>query len=232
MKKLSYTSTFNNTKINQASTAGELEIPRDTPEEEVINSLTHGIAALASAVGLAILLNKIDIHDPQYIISAILYGGSMVILFTCSTLLHLHSDDAYTKTFVILDHSAIYWLIAGTYTPMCLIKIPNEGGTILFITIWIVAIFGTIFKMIVADKYQWVSVTLYLATGWIGIFLFPEMLGAMNEGMRWVIMGGLAYTLGVPFYLWRKLPYNHALWHIFVMIGAGLIYYGYYTYVF
>lgn len=232
MKKLSYTSAFENSKIDQPSTAGELEIPRDTPEEELINSLTHGIAALASVICLAALLNKIDINDPKYIISAVLYGGSMIILFTCSTLLHLHTDDAYTKTFVILDHSAIYWLIAGTYTPMCLIKIPNQGGTELFIGIWIIAIFGTIFKMMVADRFQWVSVTLYIATGWIGVFLFPEMLQAIGDGMNWVIAGGLAYTLGVPFYLWRKLRYNHAVWHIFVMAGAGFIFYGYYLYIF
>ncbi|MBD0400503.1 hemolysin III family protein [Flammeovirga sp. EKP202] len=232
MKKLSYTSTLENDELNQASTADELEIPRDTPEEEVVNSITHGIAALLSAVGLAILLNQIDANDPKYIISAILFGGSMIILFTCSTLLHLHSDDNYTKTLVILDHSAIYWLIAGTYTPMCLIEIPHQGGTELFIVIWVIAILGTIFKMIVADRYQWVSITLYLLTGWVGVFVFPEMLEALGEGMQWIIAGGLAYTLGVPFYLWRKLRYNHAVWHIFVMVGAGLIYYGYYLYIF
>ncbi|NME66675.1 PAQR family membrane homeostasis protein TrhA [Flammeovirga aprica] len=231
MKKLSYTSTLDD-ELNQASTADELEIPRDTPEEEVVNSITHGIAALGSAIGLAILLNSIDTSDPKYIISAILFGGSMVILFTCSTLLHLHSDDNYTKTLVILDHSAIYWLIAGTYTPMCLIEIPNSGGTELFIVIWTIAILGTIFKMIVADRYQWISITLYLLTGWVGVFVFPEMLEALGDGMQWIIAGGLAYTLGVPFYLWRKLRYNHAVWHIFVMIGAGLIYYGYYLYIF
>ncbi|MBB6459762.1 PAQR family membrane homeostasis protein TrhA [Flammeovirga kamogawensis] len=232
MKKLSYTSTISDTKINGPSTADELEIPRDTPEEEVINSFTHGVAAVASVFALWLILNKIDIADPKYIISAMLYGGSMIILFTCSTLLHIHTDDAYTKTFVILDHSAIYWLIAGTYTPMALLKIANQGGTELFIAIWIVAILGTIFKLIVADKYQWISVALYVGTGWVGILLLPEMMSAVGDGIYWIIAGGLFYTLGVPFYLWRSLRYNHAIWHLFVMAGAGCIFYGFYYYVF
>ncbi|ANQ47721.1 hypothetical protein MY04_0339 [Flammeovirga sp. MY04] len=234
MKKipLSPTSTIHQSQLEHPSTANELEIPRDTPEEERINSLTHGVAALLAFVGLWALLSRIDIHDPKMMISAMLYGGSMIILFTCSTLLHLHTDDAFTKTFVILDHSAIYWLIAGTYTPMALIKIPHLGGHWLFIMVWIIAFLGTVFKVIFADRFQWLSVTLYICTGWVGIFLLPEMFTEVGDGMNYVIAGGLCYTFGVPFYLWRKLRYNHAIWHLFVVAGAACVYYGFYHYVF
>ena len=190
--------------------------------EEIANSVTHGIGAMLSVAGLTLLVTYAAIQgDAWRIVSFSIYGGSMILLFLMSTLYHSFQNKKVKQVFKLLDHCAIYLLIAGTYTPFLLVTLRGTTGWILFAIIWLLAFTGIIFKLAFRHRFKKLSLLTYVAMGWLALFVGQELTQRLSaEGMAWLIAGGLAYTLGVIFYVWKKLPYNHAIWHLFVLAGS------------
>ena len=190
--------------------------------EEIANSVTHGLGALLSVAGLTLLVTfAAQQHDVWRIVSFSIYGASMIMLFTASTLYHSFQNPAVKQIFKTIDHCSIFLLIAGTYTPFLLISMRGMIGWIMFGIIWGLAILGITLKIVFGPRFKKLSVATYLAMGWMVVFASKELTANLSpEGLYWLIAGGLCYTLGVVFYLWKKLPFNHAIWHVFVMGGS------------
>ena len=190
--------------------------------EEIANSVTHGIGAMLSVAGLTLLVTYAAIQgDVWRVVSFSIYGGSMILLFLMSTLYHSFQNEKVKQVFKLLDHCAIYLLIAGTYTPFLLVTLRGTTGWILFAIIWLLAFTGIIFKLAFRHRFKKLSLVTYVAMGWLALFVGQELARSLSAGgMAWLISGGLAYTLGVIFYVWKKLPYNHAIWHLFVLAGS------------
>ena len=190
--------------------------------EEIANSVTHGIGAMLSVAGLTLLVTYAAIQgDVWRVVSFSIYGGSMILLFLMSTLYHSFQNEKVKQVFKLLDHCAIYLLIAGTYTPFLLVTLRGTTGWILFAIIWLLAFTGIIFKLTFRHRFKKLSLLTYVAMGWLALFVGQELARSLSAGgMAWLISGGLAYTLGVLFYVWKKLPYNHAIWHLFVLAGS------------
>ena len=190
--------------------------------EEIANSVTHGIGAMLSVAGLTLLVTYAAIQgDAWRVVSFSIYGGSMILLFLMSTLYHSFQNEKVKQVFKLLDHCAIYLLIAGTYTPFLLVTLRGTTGWILFAIIWLLAFTGIIFKLAFRHRFKKLSLLTYVAMGWLALFVGQELTQSLSAGgMAWLVAGGLAYTLGVIFYVWKKLPYNHAIWHLFVLAGS------------
>ncbi len=157
------------------------------------------------------------------VVACAVFGSSLVLLYTASTLYHSISVAAAKPTLRALDHIAIYVLIAGTYTPFTLIALPGPWGWSLFAAVWTLAVAGSARELGLLRRYHKLAVLLYIGMGWIGMIAFGPLSAHLQVGGMWLLLGGgAAYTLGVPFYLWRKLPYHHALWHVFVLAGSTL----------
>jgi len=151
------------------------------------------------------------------------FGASLVLLYTASTLYHSIPAAGAKPTLRALDHIAIYVLIAGTYTPFTLIALPATCGWSLFAAVWALALAGSALELGLLKRYHKLAVLLYVGMGWIGMVAFKPLSEHLQAGgTALLVAGGLAYTLGVPFYLWRRLPYHHALWHVFVLAGSVL----------
>jgi len=191
-----------------------------SPFEEKLNALTHGIGAFLSLIGLTLLI-AFDTHKtPNSLFSVIVYGSSVLLLFTASTLYHSAKDDKRKHYFRILDHISIYFLIAGTYTPVLVIILFDSLGWILLYIVWGIAAFGIVLKLFFTGKYEVFSTLLYLAMGWLIVFDFSELSYKINEGKLFLITGGVSYTIGIVFYAIKSIPYNHVIWHLFVLMGA------------
>ena len=190
--------------------------------EEIANGVTHGIGALLSVAGLTVLVVLASIYgDVWRIVSFSLYGGSLVLLYLASTLYHTFQAPEAKRIFRIMDHSAIYLLIAGTYTPITLVTMRGPLGWTVFGGVWALAIIGIIFKTFFIGRYEKVATAAYVLMGWLCIIAIKEMFIAIPlNGMIWLLAGGGFYTFGVIFYVWHKLPYNHAIWHLFVLAGS------------
>ncbi|MDA0195626.1 MAG: hemolysin III family protein [Bacteroidetes bacterium] len=201
--------------------------------EEIANSITHGIGAALSIGGLTILvILGAKYGDVWHIVSFSIYGGALVLLYLASTLYHSFQKPKVKRVFKFLDHAAIYVLIAGTYTPFMLVNLRGPLGWSLFSTIWGLAILGIIFKIFFLDKLEKLSLSIYLLMGWVCLFAAREMwIEIPIEGLLWLLSGGLIYTLGVLFFRWEKLPYNHAIWHLFVLGGSICHYFSILFYV-
>ncbi|HEY5689476.1 MAG TPA: hemolysin III family protein [Yeosuana sp.] len=188
--------------------------------EEKLNAQTHGLGALLGIVAL-ILLIIFDTHKTAYsLFSVIVYGISIIILFTASTLYHSVRDERKKHYFRIVDHVSIYLLIAGTYTPVLLISLNHSLGWTLFYVVWGIALFGIILKLFFTGKFEIFSTLLYLVMGWLIIFDFTNLAKVFGEGILFLFAGGLAYTVGIVFYAIHRIPYNHVIWHLFVLAGA------------
>ena len=190
--------------------------------EEIANSITHGLGALLSVAGLTLLVTfAAQQQDIWRIVSFSIYGTSMILLFTASTLYHSFQHPKVKQVFKTLDHCSIFLLIAGTYTPFLLVSMRGTIGWILFGIIWGLAAIGITLKVVLGPKYKKLSVATYLLMGWMVVFASKELMANLSiEGLYWLIAGGLSYTVGVVFYLWKKLPFNHAIWHVFVLGGS------------
>jgi len=199
-------------------------IPRYSFGDELASSVIHGIGIALSVAGLAMLVAFAALHgNALTVVACAVFGTSLVLLYTASTLYHSVSLAAAKPALRTLDHIAIYVLIAGTYTPFTLIALPGVWGWSLFTAVWTLALAGSALELGLLRRYRKLSVLLYVGMGWIGMIAFePLSHHLQNGGIALLIGGGLAYTLGVPFYLWRKLPYHHALWHVFVLTGSVL----------
>jgi hemolysin III len=201
---------------------------------EVINSITHGIGALASIFGLIYLVIMAGIYGTTWhVVSFSIFGSSMILLYTCSMLYHSFTKPNIKAILQKLDHSAIYILIAGTYTPFALVTLRGPWGWSIFGIIWGLAIAGIIFQLLFyKEKLRFVSSIIYLAMGWIVIIAIKPLLNSLpTGGLLWLLGGGLFYSVGVVFYLWRKLPFNHGIWHLFVLGGTVCHFFSIYQYV-
>ena len=192
-----------------------------TATEEKLNAITHGIGALFGIVAL-ILLIKHTLHEPfvnQF--SVVVYGVSLIILFTASTLYHAVKNETKKHYFRIVDHISIYLLIAGTYTPVTLIALSNTKGWTLFWVVWSIAAIGLVIKLFFTGRFEIFSTLLYLVMGWLIIFDFSSLSAMIgSDGILLLFAGGLAYTIGIVFYAILSIPYHHVIWHLFVLAGA------------
>lgn len=190
--------------------------------EEVFNAITHGVGAILSLIGLIILLNTSGRNsNPLEDIGFGVFGIALIFSYLVSTLYHSLSFTKAQKIFKILDHSSIYVLIAGTYTPFTLIAMKSQLGLNLFFLIWILAILGIILKAFYVHRFMKLSIALYLSMGWSIVFGIKPLMAALPvEGIFLLALGGLFYTFGVVFYSLKKLPFHHTVWHIFVLCGS------------
>jgi hemolysin III len=204
-----------------------------TRREEIANSITHGIGALLSVAGLAVLVGFSTTRgDAWHIVSCSIYGATLILLYLASTLYHSISQPNLKELLRTFDHSAIYLLIAGTYTPFMLVSLRGPWGWSLFGTIWGIALLGIILKTTSFGRLPGISLGFYLTMGWIVIIAIKPLLAALDKGGLWLlVLGGLAYTGGVIFYAWEKLPYSHAIWHLFVMAGSAFHFFAILFYV-
>jgi hemolysin III len=212
----------------------EKSIKRDqTEKEELYNALTHGFGALLSLAGLILLLfGAINGGDPWRIVSLAIYGTSLVLLYTASTLYHFEKNEKRKKYLKIFDHSSIYLLIAGSYTPFMLVTINGKWGWIIFSIVWSIAIIGIVFKLKYVGQFKRLSLALYLAMGWVIIIVIKYVIEALPmPALVLLILGGLSYSGGTWFYSKSHKPYYHAIWHLFVIGGSVLQFLAIYLYV-
>lgn len=191
--------------------------------EEIANAVTHGIGAALSVVGLVLLiLFSKNYGDLWYIVSFTVYGISLVILYTESTLYHSITNKRMKYIFRIFDHCSIFLLIAGTYTPFTLTVLRGKIGWAIFISVWTLAIAGIIMKFFYVGKFKVLSTLIYIVMGWSIIFAIKPLMAALPQvGLVLLFTGGILYTLGAVLYLIDKVPYNHAVWHLFVLAGSA-----------
>ena len=201
-----------------------------TLREERLNSLTHGLGALLSAVGtLVLVLAAAREGDVWKIVSFSIFGASLVLLYSASTFYHASRSPRLREVWKMLDHCAIFLLIAGTYTPFLLVNLRGPTGWTLFGIIWGLALAGIVLKLVFGHRYKILRVIVYLAMGWLIVFAAAELTTQVSElGVRLTVIGGVVYTLGVVFYLADRLPYNHAIWHLFVVGGSLCHFYAIY----
>lgn len=202
------------------------------PKEELINAYSHGIGAVLALIASVFLIIKgYGLPFGQWM-SLWVYGFSLVLLLSSSMLYHFSQDGMKRYCYKKLDHTAIYYLIAGTYTPFLSIAIPTEKAHYLLIALWIIALIGTVFKLILIHRFQKVSLAAYIIMGWLAVLVMDDMQRYLSkEAIQLLIAGGLAYTVGTLFYALKKVRYTHAIWHVFVLIGAGLHFLAIYCYV-
>lgn len=196
--------------------------PVYTKAEELLHALTHGIGALFSIAGLVILVVLSALYGTAWhVVSCSIYGATLIILYTASTLYHSVTSPRWKKRMRIFDHASIFLLIAGTYTPFMLVNLRGPWGWSIFGVIWGLAIVGLVFKLFFTGRFGIVSTVVYVLMGWIALIAIKPMMDLIpSGGLALIFAGGLAYTGGVIFYAMKKLPYHHAIWHIFVMAGS------------
>lgn len=195
----------------------------ETRPEEMASSITHGIGALMSIAALVIMV-VISGSDPWKVTSGAIFGTSLILLYSSSTLYHLMSSPKTKSFFQILDHAAIYLLIAGTYTPITLVTLRGPAGWTLFGIVWFMATAGILIKALMKNNREhWLSTALYLLMGWLAAFVLGPLIRELpTAGIVMLVAGGLCYSFGVIFFVWSRLRFNHALWHLFVLAGSTL----------
>ena len=194
--------------------------------EEFANTITHGFGLVLSVIGFFILVVMSGIRgDTVSIIGCVIYGMSLVILYAASTMYHSTAAPKLKERLQIADHCGIYLLIAGSYTPFGLIILKGTFGQSLLIVIWVFAGFGILARLIFRDRFPAVSVISYLVMGWIGVFGLRPLFDAVGAtAIALLVAGGVAYSLGVIFFAWHRIPHNHAIFHVFILAGSILHY--------
>ena len=190
--------------------------------EELANSITHGIGLLFSIAGLGVLAAFASVFGTVWhIVSCSIYSGTMILLYTTSTLYHALPGKRVKAVFKLLDHSSIFLLIAGTYTPLTLVCLRGPWGWSLFGSIWGLAVIGILLECFLPKKLRALIIALYVLMGWAILIAVKPMLSTVPPGGLWLLLiGGLCYTFGIPFYVWKSMPFNHAIWHLFVLGGT------------
>ncbi|MCG7390111.1 hemolysin III family protein [Pantoea sp. ACRSB] len=202
--------------------------------EEIANSISHGFGCLFGIVGLVLLLvQAVEMGaSATAITSYSLYGGSMILLFLASTLYHAIPHHGAKRWLKKLDHCAIYLLIAGTYTPFLLVGLKSPLAHGMMVVIWGLALAGIIFKLTIAHRFKALSLVTYLCMGWLSLVVIYQLTLKLSPGGVWLLAaGGIIYSLGVIFYVARRIPYNHAIWHAFVLGGSACHFCAIYFYV-
>jgi len=199
-----------------------------TAIEEMIHAATHGVGVLLSIVGLSWMLYvSIGASDAWRIAASAIYGGTLIALFLASTVYHSMYASRHREIFRLLDHCAIYLLIAGTYTPFLLVAMRSATGWWLFGTIWALATAGIVTKLWLRHRFPKIALASYLAMGWLIVVAAPQMAAAIGpNGMAWLVAGGVSYSAGAVFYVLERMPFNHAVWHVFVLIGGICHFFG------
>ncbi len=208
-------------------------IPRYSLREDFANSITHGAGIILSIIGMCVLIAFASIYgNAWHVVSCTIYGSTLVFLYTASTLYHSIQLDKAKSVFRVLDHATIFLLIAGTYTPFTLVNLRGPWGWSLFGVIWGLAVIGILFQTTMLRKGAMVSVAFYVAMGWVVLVAIKPMLSFVDTGgLVLLLLGGVAYTIGVVFYAWRQIPYNHAIWHVFVLAGSAFHFFAILLYV-
>ena len=200
--------------------------------EEIANSITHGLGLLLSIAGLSVLVTMAAIRGTAWhIVACSVYGATLVLLYLSSTLYHAIQAPRAKRVFRILDHSAIYLLIAGTYTPFVLITLRGPLGWTLFGLQWGMAVCGILFKSLTRGSYEIASTAIYALMGWMGVLAMRTMYASLHfEGVLWIVTGGLLYTLGIIFFAINR-RYCHTVWHLFVLAGSICHFYAVLRYI-
>ncbi len=193
-----------------------------TQIEEAANSISHALGIIAGVVALIFSIIKgQDTLTSIEMAGVVVYCASIILLFSCSTAYHSVSNPKWKHKLKIADHCAIYFLIAGTYTPLMLLALKGEQANIILIGIWSLALGGVLFETLFINRFKKLSVILYLAMGWLCVTVMGDMIVNMTPlGFQLLVAGGLFYSFGVIFYVGKRIPYNHAIWHLFVLAGA------------
>ncbi len=201
--------------------------------EEVANSITHGIGILLAIVGLVVMIYFAAIYgDSWHLVSCSIFGATLIFAYTTSTLYHSIPMPGPKRILRTLDHAAIFLLIAGTYTPFTLISLHGSWRWSLFGIIWGLAFTGVACKVFMPIKLARFSTLLYIAMGWVVVVAARPLLASVETGgLLLLLAGGLAYTGGVVFYAWERMPYNHMVWHLFVMVGSALHFFAILLYI-
>jgi len=201
--------------------------------EEIANAITHGIGALLSIAGLAVLVSFAALYgDAWHVVSTSIFGATLVLLYAASTVYHSVWHHPTKRILQRLDHSAIFLLIAGTYTPFALVNMRGPWGWTLFGIIWSMALLGIALQLIPRRRNERLSLVLYLGMGWMAVAAIkPFLAGVETGGLILLLIGGLFYSLGVIFYVWQQLKYHHAIWHGFVLAGSAFHFFAVLFYV-
>ncbi len=209
------------------------EIKYYLPGEERINIISHAIGFVLSIIALVLLLMHAKRHgDIWHVISFNIFGASLVVLYAASTLYHSAKKPELRRKLRIIDHASIYVLIAGTYTPFTLVTLNGPTGWAIFVTSWGFALTGIILKLFFIGKYELISTLMYVFMGWIIVFAIKPLINNLSSnGLLWLILGGLAYTIGAILYSIKKIKFNHAIFHILVLIGSGCHFLSVFLYV-
>ena len=204
-----------------------------SPQEQLANRITHGVAALASVPALVVLITTaIRTGDPYRVVSSAVFAGSLTVLYSISTLYHSVRSQRVRYFFRILDHAGIYLVIAATYTPFTLVSLRDRHGWLLFGVVWTLAVAGMVFKSLMPHRLRFLAGGFYIGLGWLIVVDLEGLLAAVpSGGITWLLAGGLFYTVGIIFYAFRQIPYNHAIWHAFVMAGSFCHYWAVLWYV-
>lgn len=207
--------------LTKAATDDERHRPYSLGEE-IANSIIHGLGVGLSVAALVLLVVfAVQSGDPLKLASAIVYGVALVLEYTASTLYHSFPQPKVKHVFKIFDHCGIYLLIAGTYTPFCLVTLRGDGGWLVFAVIWTFAIVGISLEAFWAYRPRWLSAAVYLGMGWMVVFSIKPLAANLDPAGLWLLVaGGLCYTVGTVFYVMKKVPYMHAVWHVWVLAGS------------
>lgn len=193
-----------------------------TRQEELANRITHGAAALASVPAMVVLLTAAArTGDPYRVVASAIFAGSLCLFYVISTLYHSLRSERARYLFRILDHAGIYLVIAASYTPFTLVSMRSGNGWVLFGVVWTLAAAGMVFKSLLTHRLRFLAPVFYLALGWLIVVDLEGLLTLVPPGgVAWLIAGGVAYTVGILFYAIDRIPYNHAIWHLFVIAGS------------
>ncbi len=208
-------------------------VPIYSIKEEIANSITHGVGLILAIVGLGVLIAFASrLGNAWHVVSCTIFATTLILQYTFSTLYHSIQLPRAKSVMRVLDHSAIFLLIAGTYTPFMLVNLRGAWGWTLLGVVWTMALLGVLFQVSLLRRWQGISLALYIGMGWVVVVAIKPMLDAVAPGgLLLLLLGGLAYTSGVVFYLWKSLRYHHAIWHGFVLAGSILHFFAVLFYV-
>jgi hemolysin III len=193
-----------------------------SPAEEVAHAVTHGLGCLLAIAGLVFLVvQAVRRDEPWEVVGAAVFGATMVLLYLASTLYHAVAAPRAKAVLARIDHAAIYLLIAGTYTPLCLGPLRGPWGWSLLGVVWGLGVAGAVLDVASGRRFKWLSITIYLLMGWLVVTALRPLITTLDgTTLGWIALGGVFYTGGVAFYLWRRLPWHHAIWHVMVVGGS------------
>lgn len=202
-------------------------------KEEMAHAITHGLGAILSIAGLVLLIIYSSMSgEALSIVSVIIFGSSMLIMYVASTIVHSLPVGKWKDIFLIVDHASIYVFIAGSYTPFVLIQIHGGFGWTLFGIIWGLAAIGIVLKLFFVKRFIFLSTLFYIAMGWLIVIAWKPLTATMpTNGVTLLVIGGLFYTIGAVFYVWKIVPYHHVIWHLFVLGGSAFHFLAVFLYV-